>query len=163
MICQNCKNNEATSHFHSVINGVVREKYLCSECLKQYNNSFLKNDFLNLTLGFNDNISTDSESRLKCTCCGSTFDKIRKSGRIGCSNCYITFEKQLDNLLLRLGTKNAHVGKRPRNNVIVEDKKTHNSNNIIEDLKKKLKVAIENENYEQAAVLRDEIRLKEKE
>ena len=160
MLCQSCKQREATSHIHSVINGVVQDTYLCSECAAKMQKSGFSNDGLfDLFSSFLEGNSTQKNEQPKCDCCGMTFEEISKKGRVGCSNCYITFSRELEPSLLRIHGRTVHVGKRlsgfEEQSVSLEgdEEKTQ-----IEKLKEELKSAVENEEYEKAAVIRDEIR-----
>ncbi len=154
MLCQNCGKKDATTHYHSVINGVVKDKYLCSECaVKDKQMSVSENDFLKmLTSFFYDNTMPNIQS-IKCECCGTSFSDIRRTGKVGCGNCYSVFKEQLNPTLQRIHGRTTHIGKRPCNSNEKQD--------ILDDLKKQLGTAIENENYEEAAKIRDLIRQKE--
>ncbi len=154
MLCQNCGKNDATTHYHSVINGVVKDKYLCSECaVKDRQMSVGENDFLKMLTSFFNDSSVQNLKTVKCECCGTTFADIRLNGKVGCGNCYNVFKEELTPTLQRIHGRTTHIGKRPSDNNETLD--------ILDDLKKQLKKAIETENYEEAANLRDLIRQKE--
>lgn len=161
MLCQNCKLKEATSHIHSVVNGVVTDMYLCHDCAAELNQSFAHDDIFGLLTSFLKSNSADPHQKITCECCGASFDEISKNGRVGCGNCYKTFIRQLEPALIRLHGRSSHVGKRvgiSENNAsdvtATEDKEVSR----VDELKARLKEAIEKEEYEQAAYLRDEIK-----
>ena len=167
MLCQKCKAQNATSHIHFVLNGVVRDAYLCHDCAKEYHASELyENDvFKMLSSLLNDNVGNVKET-LKCECCGTDFDEIRRTGRVGCGNCYTVFEKRLAPTIARIHGKTVHIGKKPditlsepasQNVPTVEETKESK----IAKLRYELAEAIRNEEYEKAAVIRDKIREEE--
>lgn len=160
MLCQNCKSAEASSHIHSVVNGVVTDAYLCSECAKKLNKSFSNDDIFGLFSSFFKENTIPNVKAVACECCGSTFDDISKNGKVGCACCYKTFFKQLEPALIRLHGRSTHIGKRLINIDIAAKTDSDNKINEIDDLKNRLKIAIDNEEYEKAAVLRDEIKEK---
>lgn len=166
MLCQNCGKNNATSHIHSVINGVVKDKYLCDECAAKENTGALgENDLFKMLSSFlNDGVMPKTAGK-RCECCSATFDEIRRTGRVGCGNCYKTFEKELSPTLLRIHGRTLHVGKRPGAAPECQTSDAGNQETSkeqrIKSLKEQLAQAIEHEEYEKAAVLRDEIKREE--
>ncbi len=160
MLCQNCKCNNASSHIHTVVNGVVTDMYLCSECAKAVNKGFSNDDMFGLLSSFLKSTSTPTVKKLTCDCCGASFDDISKSGRVGCGNCYKTFINQLEPALIRIHGKSTHIGKRFANGEQNQENLSENNANDdkLEQLKAELKAAVEKEEYEKAAVLRDEIK-----
>lgn len=159
MLCQNCKKNEANMHMKRIKNGSATEVHLCSDCARSlgYGDSFA--DF---GLGFSDIFSDllgrgekslSGSSALRCSLCGKSFSDIAESGRVGCSECYVTFYDKLLPTLRKIHGKTAHQGKTPLNFTESKTKKTID----VSELKLALKEAIEREDFESAAKLRDEI------
>ena len=163
MLCQNCGNNPASSYVHYVVNGVVKDKYLCSECALKEKMQNLYNDdiFKMFSSFFND--ETVNKPTNKCESCGTSFDDILDTGRLGCGKCYDVVYEELLPTLKKVHGSISHIGKRP--NVIIKtndsDVIKNDAENELFNLKIKLKNAIENEEYEKAAIIRDEIRKKE--
>jgi protein arginine kinase activator len=92
-------------------------------------------------------------TELKCPRCGFTQADFKKSGRLGCPECYKTFSVGLSGLLKTMHKGTRHVGKAP------ETMRTaHENADRLRTLQKKLEKAIESENFEEAAQLRDEIK-----
>jgi len=89
----------------------------------------------------------------KCPQCGFTQADFKKSGRLGCSECYVTFAEGLGGLLKSMHKGTKHVGKVPENLRTKRD-----ITELLSALQKKLNKAIESENFESAAQLRDEIK-----
>ena len=159
MICQKCKLKNATSHFHSYINGVVSDVYLCSDCAEKFHNEgFNDKNLYGILSSLFETGALGEVGTKKCECCGTTLKNIAKAGRVGCGNCYKVFEKELESTLLRLHGRTTHVGKKP--NELCGDAVTPQKDNEsrILELKENLKAAIEKEEYEAAAEIRDEIK-----
>lgn len=157
MLCQRCQMNQATVLYHQIINGEKTEYHLCSQCASQMNMSIsFDNMFKGFLDGFVSSISHGEEIMLdstSCPNCGFTFNDIKTSGKLGCSECYHTFSKRLDSILKNIQANNTHCGKFPKKSGS-ELRKAHE----LEDLKAQLKRAIENEEYEEAAHIRDRIK-----
>ena len=103
------------------------------------------------------------ESRLeRCEKCGSCFDDIIKSGKVGCADCYEKFYSKLLPSIQRIHGKANHGGKIPvRHEAVSAEKavpKEKSAEEKIEELNSQMQKAIEEQNFEQAAVLRDEIK-----
>ncbi len=167
MLCQKCKSKNATSHIHYVLNGVVRDTYLCSDCAKQYRNDQLYDGdiFKMLSNILNDSIG-NADITTKCNVCGTEFNEIRRTGKVGCSNCYKVFEKQLSPTVARLHGKTVHIGKKPQSvEPTVQPTKEESSVDAkeqrIKSLKMQMAEAIKNEEFEKAAELRDLIKAEE--
>ena len=137
MLCQNCGKYEATTHIKRIVNGEATEAHLCSDCAR--------------ALGYVSN------GIVRCEKCGSTFNDIVRSGRMGCGDCYSTFYDKLLPSFERIHGRTHHEGKKA--NTSPEIKKLSKT----EELKENLKQAVEAQNYEEAARLRDEIKKLESE
>lgn len=161
MLCEKCGKHTATTHIRSIINGVCREKNLCSACAAEegYNkigqNSLM--DMLTSMLGDNG-VAQNSIGEEKCDCCGATFSQIASSGKVGCSKCYEKFRNQLIPYLKRVHGSVNHIGKKLSNEQLIVT-----PTDKVSDLRKKLAELVKNEKYEEAAVVRDEIKKYEEE
>ena len=173
MLCENCKKREANVCYSENINGVKREMHLCEECSKELGISEQMNfnmglDFPSIFGGiFEDFPMLLNEVKdVTCKTCGLSFDDIVSTGRLGCPDCYETFESRLDPILKRLQGSNRHngrLGEIPEKKIDIkktEDKKETETTkeSKIEKLEKELKDAIKEEKYEEAAKIRDEIK-----
>lgn len=156
MLCENCGKFAATTHIKRVINGVSTDKHLCSECAKEYGIvSFHNSGIANmLSTMFGDIVNENQFLRAKtCKNCGATFSEIVGSGKVGCQNCYTEFYNDLLPYIKRVHGSIKHIGKVPNNAplaVVSEDRLTV--------LRKTLHELILKEEFEQAAVIRDEIK-----
>lgn len=151
MLCQKCKQKQATVHFVKVVNGVKAEMHLCEKCAPQQEiptiSSFdiTVSDIINSFFGGNAAMPS-----AKCGGCGMTLGNFSQTGKLGCSDCYVSFSEQLKEPLMRIHGNTRHEGKIPKRAGDGVDK--------ITKLKKELEGAIAAEDFEGAAVLRDEIR-----
>jgi protein arginine kinase activator len=160
MICEICQTNVVTKKIQFVLGNTVKEFNVCSQCAEKHD---LHNPFAGLpgalsVLMLGQLVKslapemTDDDRSLICDACGTTIGKFRKTGVLGCPNCYESFKNILTHLLNQIHGSSKHIGNRPakqRKNV---------TNYDISELKKDLQVAIQDENYEKAAELRDLIR-----
>jgi protein arginine kinase activator len=152
-----CKEKEATVFLTQIVGDKVQKVDLCEECAKHKGVNdpagFSLADLL-LGLGASQELEQASGGAdLKCPKCGFTQADFKKAGRLGCADCYATFAEGLEGLLKTMHKGTRHVGKVPtalqQSRDLAERMKT---------LQKKLSKAVEDENFEQAALLRDEIR-----
>ena len=100
-----------------------------------------------------------------CDKCGTSLNSFKKTGHLGCENCYKVFEPSLLPVLRGIHMNIKHTGKRPGERVTVDTgkQKPNGTQNKKEQLKIKLREAVSVENFEEAARLRDQITLLEKE
>lgn len=166
MKCSHCGKNEANTHIRRIINGQKEEMYLCSECAKELGvmdefefEPFTMDSFFGNLLGAGAAALNSLAGIDRCSYCGSSFNDIVHSGKVGCANCYTKFEDKLAPSIEKIHGKTKHVGKfvtytEDESNPSTE--KTKN-NNPIEQLKADLKLAIKEQRFEDAAVIRDRI------
>ena len=165
MLCQHCKQNEATTHIRRVVNGAAEEFHLCAACAKEaglaqlaapefgFHLSDLFSGFLGSSLrGQGQSLP----SPVRCELCGSSLNEIIQSSRVGCARCYETFAEQLQPTLQRIHGALRHTGKAPETDPTVAERKQRQAR--IEQLRALIGEAVQSEDYEQAAKLRDEIR-----
>jgi protein arginine kinase activator len=157
MLCSICKEKEATVFFTHIEGDKVKKVDVCEECYKTKGASdpaaFSLADML-LGLGASQEIEQASGGvELKCSRCGFTQADFKKAGRLGCPECYKTFADGLEGLLKSMHKGTRHVGKVPESL-----RQTRDLSDRLKGLQKKLAKAVEDENFEQAALLRDEIK-----
>ncbi len=158
MKCEVCKNKEATIHLTQVVDGVVKKVHLCEQCAAK--SGFDVHGPMSITdilLGMGGSeteqpvVPTKVPDR-SCPRCHMRRVDFKKTGRLGCPACYEAFEDQLSPLLRVMHRHEQHKGKIP------EREREHvQSSNELKVLKERLDKAIEDENYEEAARLRDMI------
>ncbi len=157
MQCSICKEKPATVHLTQIVGDKMQKLDLCEECakVKGVNDpaGFALADLM-LGLGASQEIEQSAGgAELKCPRCGFTQADFKKSGRLGCPECYKTFAEGLSGLLKSMHKGTRHVGKAPE--ALKESRETADK---LKTLQKKLTKAIESENFEEAAQLRDEIK-----
>ena len=161
MKCQHCNHNEATTHIKKNVNGNVTEMHLCSDCARELGvmeefspESFFNDTFFGNFLGAGVPAMNILSGIDHCEYCGSTFNDIVKSGRVGCANCYSKFEERLQPTITKMHGNAKHIGK---NVTYTEEKEAEPEISELDKLKNDLKLAIKEQRFEDAAVLRDKI------
>ena len=127
------------------------------------------------------------ENSRECDSCGTLYDDFINNGLLGCADCYDMFEDRLDPMLKNIQGNTKHIGRKPLNinekmkNIgdnfsrnkaeeknsakesvgsqnNSENNKENDKQEKIQELNKELSKAIEEERYEDAAKIRDEIK-----
>ena len=159
MKCDNC-NKTATVHLTEIKSGKKIEKHLCEQCAAQNEGLPVKSHMpINelLTNFVMAHSGMQKEQALTCEHCGVTWTEFRQNGLLGCANDYTVFERELTPLLKRAHEDQTHhVGKVPtrRGGTGVPVKRQVD----LTKLRRELQKAVEAEDYERAAKLRDQIR-----
>ena len=160
MLCDICGKNQATVHLTEIVDEQMNELHLCEECARQKSaqmeQQFGLSDLLAGLAEFEKPALEKEVSSLKCPNCNLTYADFKKIGRLGCGECYKAFKKYLGPLLKRIHGSSQHVGKVPAKVKVVRKKID------LTDLRNALQKAIENEEFEEAAKLRDQIKELEK-
>ncbi len=162
MLCDICGKNPATVHLTEIIDDQMTELHLCEECARQKSTQmeqqFGLSDLLAGLAEFEKPLAKEKEQvAVKCPSCGLSYADFKKLGRLGCGDCYSAFKKYLGPLLKRIHGSSIHVGKSPLKVTKVLRKKID-----AQDLRTKLQKAIEAEEFEEAARVRDQIKELEK-
>ncbi|MGI6128760.1 MAG: UvrB/UvrC motif-containing protein [bacterium] len=168
MLCDNCQKEQATVYVRRTVNNETTEAHLCERCAREqgdwnlligpslaFPDFSLGNLFASLMDQQQAAVITGSNVQ-SCPNCGLTYNDFRQRGRLGCANCYTSFRQSLDPLIRRLQGGTRHTGKIPR-----RYGSTAPLRQDLEKLKQQLKAAVAKEEFEQAAKLRDEIKLAE--
>jgi protein arginine kinase activator len=182
MICESCHQNLATVHLTEIVAKQKKELHLCEDCAREkgdvFKGNFSVQDFLSgvadaskgkpplakkaadAVEALKDLKEKDKEKRAKpavevgpCPACGLTFPEFKASGRLGCFNDYEHFKKELLPLLEKIHAATQHTGRVPASvGATIETQK------VLTALRKDLNLAIQREEYERAAELRDKIK-----
>ena len=172
MLCEKCKKNTATVHYRYSENGNITEMHLCRECAK---NEGLMQDNGSATTGFmspggifedyfgkapfsalfGNNLpgKTLSVKQRVCPGCGLSESELRSGGKLGCEQCYSTFEDIVELMLKKMHLSSEYKGKTPEG--------TPEGMSLagkIEKLRSDMQAAVEKQEYEEAAKIRDAIR-----
>ncbi len=165
MQCDICAKKKATVHLTEIVDEQMSELHLCEDCAREKSVQMEQQFGLaDLLAGLSDfgggPQAKDAEKvKIKCTNCGLTYDDFRKLGRLGCSECYVSFREYLATLLKKIHGSNQHRGKSP---VKITSLGTKAKIVSLQQLRDQLHKAISDENFEEAAYLRDKIRELEK-
>lgn len=164
MLCDVCKKKEATVHLTEIINNQMTKLHLCEQCARAKSEQMEEHFGLaDLLSGLADLVPTVApkeklaDTGVKCPSCGFTFQNFRKMGRLGCPKCYETYKKQLSPLLRKIHGSESHVGKIPKKKEAIADRAA-----LLKEFKIRLEKAIKLEEFEEAARLRDQIKMLEK-
>lgn len=162
MLCDICSKKKATVHLTEIVDDQMSEMHLCEDCAReksvQMEQQFGLADLLAGLSDFGKQVKDIEKVKVQCPNCGTSYDDFRKLGRLGCSECYTAFREQLLTLLKKIHGSSQHLGKTPAKvPKLVKDKI-----DTLQDLRRQLQEAIQMENYEKAAALRDRIREMEK-
>ena len=157
MQCCVCKEKPATVHLTQIVGEKMQKLDLCEDCAKAKGindpTSFAMADLM-LGLGASQELDPSSiGTETKCARCGFSQADFKKSGRLGCPECYRTFAEGLAGLLKSMHKGTRHIGKAPE-----ALRKTRENVDRLKTLQKKLSKAIETEDFETAAAVRDEIK-----
>lgn len=154
MLCQICNQNEATIRYTELINNESNHYYICHNCAKKNN--------IKIPAGFEDlgkmdigsllGLARPAEHKPACATCGTTMDDIIRTGKVGCSECYTCFRRELTPHIHQIHGGVTHTGKIPHS---ADGKIT--TKRKIEMLKCELEASVKRQDYENAAKVRDEI------
>lgn len=167
MKCSECNKRPATLHLTQIINGKKTELNVCEICaskkgyINQSEEAYSLHDLLTGLFNFgssqlelqNENFFSSAED-LQCPKCKMTFNDFQRIGKFGCASCYDAFKSKLDSIFRRVHSGNTkHIGKIPKR------KGAHlHTQREIETHREELQRLIEQEEFEQAAVVRDKIK-----
>ncbi|MBF0484468.1 MAG: UvrB/UvrC motif-containing protein [Candidatus Omnitrophica bacterium] len=161
MRCEKCEKSEATVHLTEILNGNVHEFHLCEDCAKVKSAEVEQNFGLaDLLAGLSVQGKPQAPVLLTCKNCGLSYEDFRKTGRLGCNECYQSFKSELSVLLKRIHGSAEHHGKKPI--MIHQDPILFSAVIELDKVKDELKEAILKEQFEKAAELRDKIKSLEK-
>lgn len=155
--CKIC-GQEATIHLTQIIENQIHKIDLCETCAHQKGlvdpeafglEHLIANQELDIPASFSEPDSKPSEA---CSLSGATFGDFQKTGRFGSAECYQKFHKKIIPLL-----KNMHKGIRHTGKVLSSHENKQELSEVIQ-LREELQRAIDDERFEEAAKLRDEIK-----
>ncbi|MGD0993025.1 MAG: UvrB/UvrC motif-containing protein [Gemmatimonadales bacterium] len=170
MLCDNCGEREAAIHLTQIVNNSVTTLHLCEQCAAEKGvetgasvAKFPLGDFLASLGKTAGGEQAEVASGAACPFCGGTLKDFRETGRLGCAMCYTTFEPHLRDLLRRLHGSSQHAGERYTGTAAAPAAEAPADVGAPEvgELREQLKRAVEAENFELAAELRDRLKVLE--
>lgn len=161
MVCDICHERDAVVNLTTIENNSVVQKHLCEQCAAERGvetsvatPKHPLGEFLQAVQQQTVPASTEAGT---CAFCGLTMKDFRATGRMGCARCYTTFESSMRELLRRVHGGPRHIGRAYR----APADETVEKSGVLGELREKLRRAIEQEQFETAAELRDRIRVLE--
>jgi protein arginine kinase activator len=156
MHCDHCGEHEAIIHVTQIENNQLRTFHLCEGCAAA--KGLEAGPTTNLPLAdFLAQVGRGAEGASAagpCGFCAMKLDEFKKTGRLGSPQCYVTFEPHLKGLLRRLHGGSQHLGKV----YLPPDPSLAEQQERLAGLRRKLDRAVESEDFERAAQIRDMIR-----
>lgn len=163
MTCEHCGERDAVVHLTSVVEGAKKTVWLCEVCAETKGIQTPTAEAATPLGGFLSALWTAADQGEgpgepvpggRCPECQATFTDFRQTGRLGCGACWVTFESTLRVLLRRYHGSTTHLGRVPSAR---EGLGAADADRLVV-LREQLRVAVESENFEMAADLRDQIR-----
>lgn len=158
--CQEC-DKAATFHITELTGGKPQELHLCEDHARHYLTQSEEEvdtppslagvlaEHLSVGQTAEELARLDQQS---CPMCGITFYEFRNKGRLGCPHDYVCFAEELEPLVANIHGKTQHVGKVPKHSAEGSERQTR-----LIQLRREIKEAVTEEDYERASKLRDEI------
>ena len=169
MLCENCQKNTAVVHMQGFVNGAKTELHLCQECSFNMVNMEMPISMENIMKGILESVQSLGPINLgqlpiqgfpqtrqapgPCKVCNLTYEEFKAKGKLGCEACYQAFPQAIIALFKNVQGGAHHEGKFPkRSGQQIRQRRE------ADKLRASLKKAIDEENYEKAALIRDQIR-----
>ena len=170
MLCNKCKKREAKVYYTEIVDGVKKEQHLCEDCATEYTSFYMGTSTTDQELTLGSLLSTilgnyyvnsmseedQTEKELYCDGCGMTYSEFMHVGMFGCDKCYDSFEKVLEKSIKNIQGSDTHTGKKPKGFETKTEKLVKGLPEI-DKLSIRLQEAIEKEEFEEAAKIRDRI------
>lgn len=157
MQCQKCKKKQATVHMTEIMGEKKEEIHLCEECAQEHGltmkGQVSLSDFLTGLIKAPITQEMSRLAKLQCPSCGISYLEFQSKGRFGCPKDYEVFAKLVEPLLDKVHGAVEHAGKFP-----VKSAEGDSKGLQLTALRRMLKSAVDDENYEEAAAIRDQIR-----
>jgi protein arginine kinase activator len=159
MLCDSCRERDAVVNLTTIENNAVHQLHLCEKCAADRGVETTvakpKHPLGEFLQAVHQQAAAPGTEALQCSFCNSTMADFRDTGRWGCARCYTNFEAGIRELLRRVQGNHRHVGRsyRPPMSEQLE------RGAVLGELKERLRRAIEGEQFEVAADLRDRIRV----
>lgn len=179
MLCDSCHQNPAQIHLEKDINGQKTVQNLCPSCYHKAHEAAdpfhmfhevfgqnPQNSLLQTLLnpGFSSPSPSPTRPAKACPECGTSWEDFRQTGLFGCALCYDTFADALPELARKIHGQAAHIGSSPQEEPApANDPSDEGEASQVDQLKTRLQQAIADEAYEEAALLRDQIKALEQE
>lgn len=148
-MCDECSQNPANVHVTQIANNETTVFHLCEQCAKKKGIS-ISIEGLEGVVG--QQSGADAVADKECPHCKTRLSAFREKGWLGCAACYQAFGEEIDRILVQVHGSAIHQGKR-----YTKRATTRSGKPSVKQLRTELENAIKNEDFEQAALLRDTI------
>ncbi len=162
-MCEECGQNEACYTVSVMMNGNVTQRHLCADCMAKMNMNLAAGNIKHLLGAIMAAITGGGEEQaapaippeqdVACERCGTLLSQFTQTGRLGCPDCYRVFREQLTPMLQQIHGRVQHAGRKPLDTEAAQRRRS-----LYERLSRQLEQAVAAEDYESAAVLRDQLR-----
>ena len=163
-LCEECGVNEACYTISVMMGGQVTQRHLCADCMAKMNMNLAAGNVKHLLSAIMSAITGSVEEAaasvdiapeddVVCERCGTALSQFTKSGKLGCPSCYITFREQLTPMLQQIHGRVQHAGRKPLDTEAAQRRRSR-----YESLNRQLEQAVAVEDFETAAILRDQLR-----
>ena len=165
MVCENCKERQATITITQVKNGQKNERHTCEVCASKFHPFYFEmkeepislQQFITNWFGSPPYANKASQNKkmndVHCPTCQLTYRNFLKQGKVGCATCYEAFREYLPAILEKLQAGTSHITEEATSNLVQDD-----MNLQIQQLREQQKLAIEQERFEEAAQIRDTLK-----
>ena len=164
MLCEECHQNEAVYTISVMMGEAMTQRHLCADCMAKMNMNIASGNMQKLLGAILNAINRgeqpeegekvpDDQPDITCPRCRMTLGKFIKTGRLGCPDCYQAFAAQLHPMLLQIHGRVQHAGRKP-----LQSETDQRSRYEQEELTRQLQLAVNAEDYEHAAEIRDRLR-----
>ena len=165
-LCEECGVNEACYTISVMMGGQITQRHLCADCMAKMNMNLAAGNVKHLLSAIMSAISGGVEEAaasageaaeetpaIVCERCGTSLKQFTKSGKLGCPSCYQAFREQLTPMLQQIHGRVQHAGRKP-----LDDEGAQRRRALYDRLSRQLEQAVAMEDFETAAVLRDQLR-----
>ncbi len=162
-LCEECGVNEACYTISVMVGGQVTQRHLCADCMAKMNMNLAAGNVKHLlgaimaaiTGGHEEESAPDvpPEKDVVCERCGTMLSQFTKSGHLGCPGCYTSFREQLTPMLQQIHGRVQHAGRKPLDTEAAQKRRA-----LYDRLSRQLEQAVSVEDFETAAILRDQLR-----
>jgi protein arginine kinase activator len=161
MLCEQCKERDASVHLTRMDKGEVSQVHLCEKCAAERGIETTlatpKAPITTFLQSVHQQMAVVQQDTVRCSFCQTSLRDFRSSGRLGCAHCYGAFESSLRELLRRVHGNSKHTGREYR----PPQPETMERATTLLELRDRLRRAVELEQFELAAALRDQIKVLE--
>ena len=162
-LCEECGVNEACYTISVMMGGQITQRHLCADCMAKMNMNLaagnvkhLLSAIMSAITGAGEETTASSavpEEDVVCQRCNTTLSQFTKSGKLGCPSCYTAFREQLTPMLQQIHGRVQHAGRKP-----IDDEAAQRRRAAYDRLTRQLEQAVAVEDFETAAILRDQLR-----